>query len=145
VQQALPLLQPLLELLSMEGDVPYPQVIRALSAIITPLPFEELQSLGLTPMIQQGLQSNLPDLQILALEQVKKMKEVEDDATVLSLMDCLAAEDASVGKEAVEVITRVRHFDFTYKSSFYQHLFNLNSCIWLKHHAHRFKSPDSSI
>jgi len=106
VQQALPLIQPLLELLSSDVPAPYPPVIRALSAVLAPLPFEELRSLGLVPMIQQGLQSKVPDLQILALQQVRKMSDV-DDTTLIFLIECLGAEDASVGKEAVSVITTV--------------------------------------
>jgi len=109
VQQAIPLIQPLLELLSADGPVPYPQVIMALSTILTPLPYEELQNLGLTPMIKEGLQSQLPDLQILALQQVRKMSIV-DDPTVQSLIDILGAEDATVGKEAVDVMTSVSAF-----------------------------------
>ena len=106
VQQSLPLIQPLLELLSTQGDVPYAQVIIALSAILTPLPFEQLQQLGLGPMIEQGLQSKVPDLQILALQQVRKMSSI-DEKTTSSLIECLGAEDASVATEAVDVIKNV--------------------------------------
>jgi len=105
-QQSLPLVQPLLGLLSYDGDVPYELVTRALSALLAPLPFEELKAMGLYPVMQQGLHSDIPDIQLLALEQAQKMTE-SDDAMVLSLVDCLGDKDASVGKKAVDVITTV--------------------------------------
>ena len=109
-RQSLPLVQPLLGLLSSDGDVPYQLVTRALSAVLAPLPFEALKNIGLYPVIQQGLHSKIPDIQLLALEQAQKMTEV-DDLMVYSLLDCLGDEDAMVGKKAVEVITTVsRHF-----------------------------------
>lgn len=86
--------------------MPYAQVIMALSAILKPLPFEQFLQLGLGPMIEQGLQSKVPDLQILALQQVRKMSPV-DEKTASSLIECLGAEDASVAKEAVDVISSV--------------------------------------
>jgi hypothetical protein len=93
-------------LLSSEGDVPYPQVTRALSVILAPIPFESLKELGLFPVMQRGLYSEIPAIQILALEQAQKMPSV-DDQMVSSLLDCLGAEDASVGKKAVDVIAHV--------------------------------------
>ena len=105
-QQALPLVQPLLGLLSCDGDVPYQLVTRALSAILAPLPFEALKAMGLVPVMQQGLHSKIPDIQVLALEQAQKMTEV-DDSMVSSLLDCLGDEDASVGKKTVDVIATV--------------------------------------
>jgi hypothetical protein len=62
--------------------------------------------MGLYPVIVQGLQVGNANLQILALEQVQKMKNVDRDITGL-LIECLGAEDASVGKKAVDVITTV--------------------------------------
>src|SRR5271167_2694783 len=92
--QSLPLVQPLLGLLSYDGDVPYQLVTSALSALLAPLSFEALKSMGLYPVMQQGLHSKIPDIQLLALEQAQKMTEV-DDSMVSSLMDCLGDEDAS--------------------------------------------------
>ena len=106
VQQSLPLIQPLLALLSSTGDVPYQDVTRALSALLAPLPFEQLRTMGLYPIMQQGLRSSIPSVQLLALEQAQKMTEV-DDTMASSLLDCLGAEDAGVGKKTVEVITTV--------------------------------------
>lgn len=106
VRPSLPLVQPLLELLSHDGDVPYELVTRALSALLAPLPFEELKAMGLYSVVQQGLHSNIPDIQLLALEQAQKMTEV-DDNMVSSLLDCLGDKDAAVGKKAVDVITTV--------------------------------------
>ncbi len=109
-RQSLPLVQPLLGLLSSDGDVPYELVTPALSALLAPLPFEALKNMGLCPVMQQGLNSKIPDIQLLALEQAQKMTEV-DDSMVYSLLDCLGDEDANVGKKAVEVITTVSpHF-----------------------------------
>ena len=65
-----------------------------------------LNSMGLYPVIQQGLHSPIPDIQLLALEQAQKMTET-DDTIVSSLLDCLGAEDAGVGKKTVDVITSV--------------------------------------
>jgi hypothetical protein len=62
--------------------------------------------MGLYPVIQQGLHSQIPDIQLLALEQAQKMTEA-DDSMVLSLLDCLAADNAGVGKKTVDVITTV--------------------------------------
>jgi hypothetical protein len=62
--------------------------------------------MGLYPVIQQGLQSQSRDLQILALEQVQKIRDVDSSITA-SLIECLGAEDAGVGKKAVDVITTV--------------------------------------
>ena len=107
--QSLPLIQPLLGLLFHNGDVPYQLVTRALSALLAPLPFEELNSMGLYPVMQQGLHSKIPDIQLLALEQAQKMAEV-DDSMVSSLLDSLGDEDASVGKKAVDVLTTVLLF-----------------------------------
>lgn len=108
IRPSLPLVQPLLELLSYDGDVPYELVTRALSALMAPLPFEELKAMGLNSVMQQGLHSKVPDIQLLALEQAQKMTEV-DDTMVLSLLDCLGDKDAAVGKKAVDVITTVFH------------------------------------
>jgi hypothetical protein len=94
-----------MKLLSYKG-VPYEQITRALSALFAPLPFEELRAMGLYPVMQQGLGSNIPSIQLLALEQAQKMTQVDDDM-VVSLFDCLGAEDAGVGKRAVQVITTV--------------------------------------
>lgn len=106
MQQSFPLIQPLLALLSAEGDVPYQDVTRALSALLAPLAFEQLRAMGLYPIMQQGLYSSVPSIQLLALEQAQKMTEV-DDAMASSLLNCLGAEDAGVGKKTVEVITTV--------------------------------------
>ena len=106
MQQSLPLIEPLLELLSSEGDVPYEHVTRALSALLAPLPFEQLRAMGLYPVMQQGLHSSIPSVQLLALEQAQKMTEV-DDMMASSLLDCLGAVDPGVGKKTVEVITTV--------------------------------------
>ena len=106
VQQSLPLIEPLLALLSSEGDVPYDDVTRALSALLNPLQFDQLKSMGLYPIMHEGLQSTIPSIQILALEQAQKMSEVDDTMTS-SLLDCLGAGDAGVGKKTVEVITAV--------------------------------------
>jgi len=62
--------------------------------------------MGLYPFMVMGLLSQVAEIQLLALEQVQKMTEVDDDM-VLSLFECLGAEDAGVGKRAVEVITTV--------------------------------------
>ena len=62
--------------------------------------------MGLYPIMQQGLHSPIPEIQILALDQAQKMTEL-DDPMLSSLVSCLGAEDASVGKKAVEVITKV--------------------------------------
>jgi hypothetical protein len=106
-EQALPLVQPLLALLySSTNDMPYAQITHALSAILSPIPFATLNDMGLSPVIAQGLLSDVPELQILALRQVRKMGQV-DDATVSSLIDCLGVSHAAVGKEAVGVITAV--------------------------------------
>lgn len=112
VQQSLPLLHPLLGLLSSDGDVPYPQVTRALSALLAPLSFETLKSMGLYPVMQQGLHSQIPEIQLLALEQAQKMTEA-DDTMVSSLLDCLGAEDPGVGNKAVNVITTVPPLSLT--------------------------------
>jgi hypothetical protein len=106
VQQSLPLIQPLLGLLTSEDDVPYPQITHALSTLLASLPFESLRAMGLYTVMQQGLHSSIPDIQLLALEQAQKMTEV-DDVMVSSLIECLSAEDARVGKKAVDVITTV--------------------------------------
>ena len=106
MQQSLPLIEPLLGLLASEEDVPYEHVTRALSAILAPLPFEQLTAMGLYPGIQQGLHSSIPSIQLLALEQVQKVTEI-DDMMASSLLDCLGAEDPGVGKKAVEVISNV--------------------------------------
>ena|SRR5438876_7501684 len=103
-QQSLPLIQPLLTLLESDGDVPYSIIVRVLSALLAPLPFEALRSMGLYPAMQQGLHSKIPDIQLLALEQVQKMTEV-DDQMASSLLDCLGDDDATVGNKAVSVIT----------------------------------------
>lgn len=107
VRQSLPLVEPLLDLLMTgDEDVPYSQITHAVSALLAPLPFESLRSMGLYPVMQQGLHSTIPDVQLLALDQAQKMTEA-DDTMVSSLLDCLGANDASVGKKAVEVITTV--------------------------------------
>jgi hypothetical protein len=106
VQQSIRLIQPLLELLASEGDVPYQHVTRALSALLAPLPFEQLRAMGLYSVMQQGLHSSIPSIQLLALEQAQKMTEV-DDMMASSLLDCLGAEDPGVGKKTVQVITTV--------------------------------------
>jgi hypothetical protein len=106
VHQSLQLVQPLLALLSYNEEVPYGSITRALSALLTPLPFEELRAMGLYPVMAEGLRSPIPEIQILALKQAKKMTDVDDD-TVISLFDCLGAEDADVGEKTVEVITTV--------------------------------------
>lgn len=101
------MIQPLLELLSSDNpDVPYQSVARALAVILGPLPFEVLRGMGLYPIMQQGLKSTVPEIQLLALDQAKKMT-VTDDEMVSALIDCLGAEDAGVGKRAVDVITSV--------------------------------------
>lgn len=97
--------------------MPHQHITHALSALLAPLSFEEIKAMELYPVIQQGLQSPLPDVQLLALEQARKMTEV-DDAMLVTLIDCLGAEDASVGKKAVDVIASVRsHLDFRANSS----------------------------
>jgi hypothetical protein len=107
VNQSLPLIQPLLELLSSDSpDVPYESVARALSVILNPLPFEVLRGMGLYPIMEQGLKSKVPEIQLLALDQAMKMT-VTDDEMVSALIDCLGAEDAGVGKRAVDVIASV--------------------------------------
>jgi hypothetical protein len=107
VQQSLPLVQPLIALLSSAEDgLPYPKITRALSALLAPLSFETLKEMGLYPLIEQGLRAPSPDLQILALEQVPKIKDVDSNITA-SLIECLGAEDAGVGRKAVDVITTV--------------------------------------
>lgn len=65
--------------------------------------------MGLYPFIVQGLQVGNANLQILALEQVQKIKDVDSNTTGL-LTECLGAEDASVGKKAVDVVTTVLPF-----------------------------------
>lgn len=65
--------------------------------------------MGLYPFIVQGLQVGNANLQILALEQVQKINDVDSDITGL-LLECLGAEDASVGKKAVDVISTVPPF-----------------------------------
>jgi len=64
--------------------------------------------MGLYPIMQQGLKSSIPEIQLLALDQAKKMT-VTDDEMVSALIDCLGAEDAGVGEKAVLVITSVPH------------------------------------
>jgi hypothetical protein len=111
VQQSLPLVQPLLELLESEEEVPYSPITRSLSKLLAPLPFESLRAMGLYPLLQQGLHSNVAEVQLLALEQAQKMTEA-DDEMVSSLIDCLGTEDASIGKKVVVVISDVRFVFF---------------------------------
>lgn len=106
VHRSLQLIQPLLALLSYNEDVPYECITRALSALLTPLPFEELRAMDLYPVMAEGLRSPIPEIQILALKQAKKMTDVDDDM-VISLFDCLGADDADVGEKTVEVLTTV--------------------------------------
>ena len=65
--------------------------------------------MGLYPFIVRGLQAGNANLQLLALEQVQKIKDLDSNITGL-LIECLGAEDASVGKKAVDVITIVLPF-----------------------------------
>jgi len=109
VEQSLPLVQPLLSLLSSDQEVPYSLITRALSVLLAPLPFARLKEMGLYPFIVQGLQVGNANLQILALEQVQKIKDVDGNITGL-LIACLGAVDASVGKKAVDLITIVLPF-----------------------------------
>ena len=144
VQDSVPLIQPLLDLFSDDGDVPYPQVTHALSAILRPVPFVALKSMGLYSVIQDGLRSPIPALQILALEQVQKMAEA-DDEIVHSLLDCLGAEDASVGGKAVDVITHVPTLfrevnNLIYLSYFLRTRFNRSFYDWQRRRILLFKS-----
>jgi hypothetical protein len=144
VKQSLPLVNPLLDLLSSGTEVPYAQITRALSALLAPLQFEDIRSMGLYPVMQQGLHSDIPDLQILALEQAQKMTEL-DDGMVSSLIECLGAEDASVGKKAVDVITHVYSYFVGADSSYsLTILFRRPSSVLLKRPELRCKSLDSS-
>jgi hypothetical protein len=144
VQQSLPLVKPLLDLLSSGTDVPYPQITITLSALLAPLPFETIRSMGLYPVMQQGLHSNVPDLQILALEQAQKMTEM-DDEMVSSLIECLGAEDAGVGRKAVDVITHVISFIINSDSSYSPTTFSKRPFFVLpKHQERQCKSLDSS-
>jgi hypothetical protein len=143
VQQSLPLVKPLLDLLSSGADVPYPQITRTLSALLAPLPFETIRSMGLYPVMHEGLHSNVPDLQILALEQAQKMTEM-DDGMVSSLIECLGAEDAGVGKKAVDVITNVFSFIINSDSSYSPTTFSKRPFFVLpKHQEHQCKYLDS--
>jgi hypothetical protein len=144
VQQSLPLVKPLLDLLSSGTDVPYTQITRTLSALLAPLPLETIRSMGLYPVMQQGLHSNVPDLQILALEQAQKMTEM-DDEMFSSLIECLGAEDAGVGRKAVDVITHVISFIINSDSSYSPTTFSKRHIFVLpKHQEHQCKSLDSS-
>jgi hypothetical protein len=94
--------------------------------------------------MQQGLHSNVPDLQILALEQAQKMTEM-DDGMVSSLIECLGAEDAGVGRKAVDVITNVFSFIINTDSSYSPTTFSKRHFFVLpKHQEHQCKSLDSS-
>jgi hypothetical protein len=106
VTQATSLIQPLLGVLGMRNGAPYVPITRALTVILLPLSFQQIEELGLRPMVEDGLLSHVPEFQILAMQQVRKMGQV-DDTTISALITCLAVEDASVGKEAVQVISAV--------------------------------------
>jgi Proteasome non-ATPase 26S subunit len=101
----------LVKLLQSGEEIPYAEVTRALGGILDHIDSgSDFKTLGLYPLILRGLRSNVPDVQILALNQVKKIMEGkggDEDEITVALIDCLGAEDARVGEVAVKVLSNV--------------------------------------